>query len=604
MYCINCGEQLPDSAKFCMSCGKRIEKLRDRKIEIELKESDCDNTVNNKIKETSADFRRINKETLKSFRKNAISNVGHRDDLLELRKSLSNFWDYNAYVGILLGVAGPKHGDIACKNYAIGQGDNGNNTKIVLTNRGLDSVFEKYKGKNIDDNIFLADVEDEIISIVPEFSSIREKFHGIIDNKGTVADEIGDEHGMGEIKRKSSSQISPKGDGSNITVNGFDIYEHIQNLLDSCKKNQPISEENGSNSYSVYGYESTCDRKVLGQNFIRDNFVEYKGYVIYLKREDNKTVGIYRYTKGVSDTEKCIYTIQYLLPSNVSGIESPVCLRTCSNPEIGMILSVSNGKIYCTDGKSVISMGLSGEEVEKIDFAHPVWINLCIKVGKSVVCGFANSDTLYKCWNGDKEKINFKKSELCGFTENGWMNFNNKVLFNVDTGENIKINKQYNVKNKAIVYVNIDRKIVYTFEQDESNYLNSRIVGMDCNGNIVDEWKVPQLSMDSFNYLFGKDNYTIDYSALYFNGKRMVLNLNKGIAELEKIEESAKVIEYDRQGKAKREIDIKQNVGGLFSISENSTAILMQDSQSYEYYIVSLDVCGENTYMHKLERFC
>lgn len=101
--------------------------------------------------------------------------TGHREELLAYRKNLPDSWDYNAYVGILLGVGGSKHGDAACMNFAIGQGDNGNNTKNTLEARGLMPVFEKYKGKKPDEAILLSDVEDEIVAIVPEYKQIRQK---------------------------------------------------------------------------------------------------------------------------------------------------------------------------------------------------------------------------------------------------------------------------------------------------------------------------------------------------------------------------------------------------------------------------------------------
>jgi hypothetical protein len=82
-------------------------------------------------------------------------------------------------VGILLGVSGPKHGDPACSNYAIGQGDNGNNTKLTLERRGLMPLFQKYKGKQVSPSVTLSEVEDEIVAAVPEYQSIREQFHVI-----------------------------------------------------------------------------------------------------------------------------------------------------------------------------------------------------------------------------------------------------------------------------------------------------------------------------------------------------------------------------------------------------------------------------------------
>lgn len=118
--------------------------------------------------------------SLVDFRKNAPFKKGYREELLSYRKELPNSWDYNAFVGILLGIGGPKHGDAACLNFAIGQGDNRNNTKKILSEKGLMNVFEKYKGKKIDSSITLIEVENEIISIVPEFEQIRQAFHSII----------------------------------------------------------------------------------------------------------------------------------------------------------------------------------------------------------------------------------------------------------------------------------------------------------------------------------------------------------------------------------------------------------------------------------------
>lgn len=118
--------------------------------------------------------------TLSEFRQTVSSITGFREELLAYRKSLSNSWDYNAYVGILLGVGGSKHGDAACQNFAIGQGDNGNNTRKTLENKGLMQVFEKYKGKKLDDSVRLADVEQEICSIVPEYAAIRQKLNEVV----------------------------------------------------------------------------------------------------------------------------------------------------------------------------------------------------------------------------------------------------------------------------------------------------------------------------------------------------------------------------------------------------------------------------------------
>lgn len=106
------------------------------------------------------------------FRNNADRFTGARDILISFRKSLDEKWDYNAFVGILLSVKGPKHGDKACSNLAIGQGDNFKSTETRLTYWGLQDIFEKYKGKKYNHEVTVCEVEDEIIQIAPTLSEI------------------------------------------------------------------------------------------------------------------------------------------------------------------------------------------------------------------------------------------------------------------------------------------------------------------------------------------------------------------------------------------------------------------------------------------------
>ena len=117
------------------------------------------------------------------FRVNAERFTGARDDLIAYRKSLDEKWDYNAFVGILLSVKGPKHGDIACANFAIGQGDNFKSTETRLTYWGLLDVFEKYRGKKYNHEVTVSEVEDEIIQIAPALSEIREFFDETVVKK-------------------------------------------------------------------------------------------------------------------------------------------------------------------------------------------------------------------------------------------------------------------------------------------------------------------------------------------------------------------------------------------------------------------------------------
>lgn len=117
------------------------------------------------------------------FRNNADRFTGARDTLISFRKSLDEKWDYNAFVGILLSVKGPKHGDKACSNLAIGQGDNFKSTKTRLTYWGLQDIFEKYKGKKYNHEVTVCEVEDEIIQIAPTLSEIRDFFDETVIRK-------------------------------------------------------------------------------------------------------------------------------------------------------------------------------------------------------------------------------------------------------------------------------------------------------------------------------------------------------------------------------------------------------------------------------------
>ena len=110
------------------------------------------------------------------FRMTAENLNGCREELLRYRKSLPEKWDYNVFVGILMSVRGPKHGDQACMNLAIGQGDNSKCTERRINEKGLQDLFLKYRGKKFDHNVTVAQVEDEILEIVPEYAPIRKFF--------------------------------------------------------------------------------------------------------------------------------------------------------------------------------------------------------------------------------------------------------------------------------------------------------------------------------------------------------------------------------------------------------------------------------------------
>ncbi|MCI8659022.1 MAG: sel1 repeat family protein [Lachnospiraceae bacterium] len=117
---------------------------------------------------------------LSAFRAYAKKFEGVRDKLIAYRKSLPEKWDYNAFVGILMSVKGPKHGDAACMNMAIGQGDNFKSTEKRLEEKGLIDIFNKYKGKKYDESVLVSQVENEIMSVAPEYRDIMEYFNAVV----------------------------------------------------------------------------------------------------------------------------------------------------------------------------------------------------------------------------------------------------------------------------------------------------------------------------------------------------------------------------------------------------------------------------------------
>lgn len=122
---------------------------------------------------------KLQKLTLLEFRKLAPQLAGGREELLSFRKSLPQMWDYNAFVGILLGLHARKPGDVASANFAFGQGDNNKSVDRRFDQYGLWDIFNKYKKIN-DASILLCQVENEIVSIVPEYEIIRDKFNQVL----------------------------------------------------------------------------------------------------------------------------------------------------------------------------------------------------------------------------------------------------------------------------------------------------------------------------------------------------------------------------------------------------------------------------------------
>ncbi len=171
-------------------CGRFSEKISEDSISDAIARSDSTNVSNRKeirsqneqvngLEENSDDPDNIHRLTLNEFRTIAPKLVGGREELLAYRKGLPQMWDYNAFVGILLGLHARKSGDIASVNFAFGQGDNNKSVDKRFDENGLWDIFYKYK-KSDDKDILLSEVEDEIVSCAPSYNDIRKKFDEVL----------------------------------------------------------------------------------------------------------------------------------------------------------------------------------------------------------------------------------------------------------------------------------------------------------------------------------------------------------------------------------------------------------------------------------------
>lgn len=588
MFCIKCGCELPDNARFCMSCGERVENYPNNNCNtnklVSYAENSAEQEVRHEVKQEKSQAVRM---TLGDFRKKAPSMTGFREKLVAFRKSLENSWDYNAFVGILLGVSGPKHGDPACQNFAIGQGDNGNNTKKTLESNGLMIVFDRYKGKGADLNVALDGVEDEILSIAPQYAEIRNKIDSVIFGNNIV---------------KANNEMRNEPQKPQMVVDKVNVQPHMQSVgvTKPQQNNGALDDTYSSNSFTTFGCSPVSNQHVLGESVFNGNIVEYKDYIFAILKnpKDSNDLIVVRFAKNEKFVNSVKALYRFKRPFNLGFVGS-------SATGMNKVLSVVKDKVYFVDGERLYSMGLDGSNIKVIYESHNSnGINFCIAMNDIILFnGDGVSLSYYNILTGAVTKGWKRKKfdSIKGYSESGWINFNNELLICVASGEEINIKKAFKYKNLNAVHIDIHNKIAYFYDENKANYLDSNFVGVDIEGNIRDVWKMPKMNQDVYDRIFKNKHFPDSgYDALYFDGRRMVVKIGpkpNGIPR--------SIIEYSRSGDVikNRNYEKYGNFGAVYYLGKQTDFFLIDISNKMNYAICRDEGKTESVDLFPIEKW-
>ena len=544
MFCMNCGQELPVQAEFCFNCGSKVE-LMEKKIAINMPESV---PIQESTPKGNATVQGQLMISLLEFRQNASQALGFRDALLTYRKSLENSWDYNAFVGILLGVSGPKHGDDACQNYAIGQGDNGNHTRKTLEKKGLMPIFEKYKGKKIDPSIMLSDVENEIVSIVPEYAEIRQKLHEIaLNGTGAYSSQI-----EKVVEKEQNKDVCSKQNVKN--GNEKEMISQKQDIFSKKEFEEITLEETVAEKYKklpchevYYSFPTVCEisgemhevwRKKEFYNLVQ----EYKGDLFYAEyNENNHTITFCRchmqeggkiqklrefhceevsyhmttlFHIGWKVRTFCVYRDR-IYYSKYQLEEDPASFQKKGNAILSMDLNGNDLQIELEmDGKSnTLYCTYVLEDKFIFDSGH-------------IIDRATGEKTLIK--KGGVRFLAINEKEIVAIDHN-----NDIFVYDIASKKRNPIEKVYKgSKEKDIVYIDGQREILYYYEQSSFGYdkksftggnkkIGGKIIGIAKNGDIVDIWE----NIDNYGEI-SKKWWRHGYSAFLFNGKNRVYKIS------------------------------------------------------------------------------
>ena len=513
MFCIYCGKELPESARFCAFCGKKL-----GSIPAERKQA-----AGGVSRQEKAEAEPMEGLTLTAFRQHAPEDEGHREALLSYRKSLPNSWDYNAYVGILLGVGGSKYGDAACMNYAIGQGDNGKNVQKTLAGKGLTSLFEKFKGKNAGGSVLLSDVEDEILAIAPEYRNIRETFHSIIGAGGAARAE--------EAPKESQEPKAPEKEKPSASNDEFDELFRNAIIFRNVASRQTEAEQGAQNTVEKYrsmkkhreyytfpAWQPIKDNYGLNPRLSDGALVQERdGYLYYVG-----THGVWKlYRLSLHDDKPAEVLASFPCDWHDQFVSN---FRLGAEP----LFCVSGDRIYLSSRGKVHSISTTGGTVrEEGQYPTPVnspWMvgGRCLLEmpdrgrGKTVIAGGGNMERVFTEAKVSYYAINDSRIIRKSDTDT--------AVYDIGTGKKCSIKKLYKgLGNHKVLFIDAQKDILYYLE-DENVY--GKIIGISMDGEIVDEWSaVTQAEFpDGVKW---REKFSLSgYSCLSFDGSRRLYKFN------------------------------------------------------------------------------
>ncbi len=302
IFCMNCGQKLPAEAKFCFACGQRVETggCQEAAVgepeNVPCQQGDMGSPAENDVKLTLAEFR-----------ERAPSQTGFREQLLAYRKSLPHNWDYNAYVGILLGASERSAARLtAQRNYAVGQGDNNKNTTYTIELRGLTAIYEKYRGKNISPSILLSDVEEEIVSAAPDYAEIRKNFHEIVfagaGGNGSVAEVTA------VLPHKNVGSATPVTEDAEETPHTEPAVANTENVSEIIDFFVEVL------AFRVLAF--VADDENIDRDDVREKFLKRIRKLMDIQMSDQQKFEAYF---GTSPEAKWLYSARYVVNDSIPG---------------------------------------------------------------------------------------------------------------------------------------------------------------------------------------------------------------------------------------------------------------------------------------------
>ena len=188
---------------------------------------------------------------------------------------------------------------------------------------------------------------------------------------------------------------------------------------------------------------------------------------------------------------------------------------------------------------------------------------------------------------------------------------NTLMVFDSNDMQTRKISEVYqNIEKKQIIFVDAGKEIAYYLEDSNAVLGDSRLLGINKQGNLVDIWEKPKLLSQLKRVAKLDEGYT--YHSIAFDGKHLIFatngrfRLNYNGQELREKDFGPMFFSFDRAGNAET---ILQNhpsidrIGGPFCITEHSITSLVHDNRTRdpEYSLGIFPFCnGKNNGMSEI----